>query len=131
VLAHYGVFLDDYFVQIVKALVFAKVIMIGAFLRIPRLLEHKPLIVPVLCNAFLFTVCVVLFDMLEAFVRALIQMATLTGACHEILKHFTYMKLGGALVIFSSFIPFFAFKELARVMGRERMFRLFFSRGVE
>ena len=56
VLAHYEIYLDDYFSGVFKALVIAKVVMIGAFLRISRKFEHKPLIFPVLYKAVLFTI---------------------------------------------------------------------------
>lgn len=104
--------------------------MIGAFLRIDRGLENQPLIFPVLYKTFLFTVWVVIFDMLEALIGAFIKTPALTEAYQTLLNHFNYMKLGGVLVVFFCFIPFFAFKELSRVMGKEQIARLFFNKRI-
>jgi len=76
VLAHYEIYLDDYFSGIFKALEIAKVVMIGAFLRISRKFEHKPL-------------------------------------------------------IFFSFKPFFAFKELLRVLGKKKVRKLLLQKHTE
>jgi hypothetical protein len=130
ILAHHEIYPEDYFFQIIKALVIAKVIMIGAFLRIDRGFENQPLIFPVLYKTLLFTIWVAIFDILEALIGTLIHAPTLTGIHQQLLNHFTYMKLGGALVIFLAFIPFFAFKELSRVMGKEQITRLFFKKRI-
>ena len=130
ILAHHGIYPEDYFFQVIKALVIAKVIMIGAFLRIDRGFENQPLIFPVLYKTLLFTIWVAIFDILEALIGALIHTPTLIGIQQQLLNHFTYMKLGGVLVIFLAFIPFFAFKELSRVMGKEQITRLFFNKRI-
>ncbi len=131
ILAHYDVYLEDYFLGVIKALVFAKVIMIGAFLRIDRGFDNKPLIIPVLYKAFLFTIFVAVFDVAEAFIRELISTQSFSGAVDELSKHFTNIWIGGALVVLVSFIPFFALKELSRVMGEEKILNLFFRKRTE
>jgi hypothetical protein len=125
VLAHYEIYLDDYFSGVLKALVIAKVVMIGTFLRISRKFEHKPLIFPVLYKAVLFTLWVMLFDIVEIFVRIFINNPNFYEAACELKNHLNNLWLGGALLIFFSFIPFFAFKELVRVLGREKVKELF------
>ena len=131
VLAHYEIYLDDYFSGVLKALVIAKVVMIGAFLRISRKFEHKPLIYPVLYKAVLFTIWVMLFDVVEIYIRSFIHSPTLVEAFHELENHLTNLWLGGALLIFFSFIPFFAFKELVRVLGKEKVRELFLQKHAE
>lgn len=131
VLAHYEIYLDDYFSGVVKALVIAKVVMIGAFLRISRKYEHKPLIFPVLYKAVLFTLWVMLFDIVEAFIRIFINNPVFMEAINELKSHLNNLWLGGALLIFFSFIPFFAFKELIRVLGKEKVRELFLHKHTE
>jgi len=131
VLAHYEIYLDDYFSGVVKALVIAKVVMIGAFLRISRKFEHKPLIFPVLYKAVLFTLWVMLFDIAEAFIRIFINNPVFMEAINELKSHMNNLWLGGALLIFFSFIPFFAFKELVRVLGKEKIRELFLHKHAE
>jgi hypothetical protein len=131
VLAHYEIYLDDYFSGVVKALVIAKVVMIGAFLRISRRYEHKPLIFPVLYKAVLFTLWVMIFDIAEAFIRIFITNPVFAEAFSELKNHMNNLWLGGALLIFFSFIPFFAFKELVRVLGKEKVRDLFLRKHAE
>lgn len=131
VLAHYEIYLDDYFSGVIKALVIAKVVMIGAFLRITRKYEHKPLIYPVLYKAVLFTLWVMLFDIVEVFIRIFINNPVLLEAINELKSHLNNLWLGGALLIFFSFIPFFAFKELVRVLGKEKVRELFLKKHTE
>jgi hypothetical protein len=131
VLAHYEIYLDDYFSGVIKALVIAKVVMIGAFLKISRKFEHKPLIIPVFYKAVLFTIWVMLFDVVEEFIRIFISNPVLMESVNELKVHMNKLWLGGALLIFFSFIPFFAFKELVRVLGPERIRELFLQRHAE
>ena len=128
VLAHYGIYLDDYFIGVFKALVIAKVVMIGAFLRISRRFENKPLIVPVIYKAILFTLWVMFFDIVELYIRGFIHTPVFMEAFNELKVHVTKVWLGGAMLIFFTFIPFFAFKELLRVMGKEKINNLFFRK---
>jgi hypothetical protein len=125
VLAHYQIYLDDYFIGVVKALVIAKVVMLGSFLRVSRRFEHKPLIVPVIYKAILFTLWVMIFDVVEVFIRILIKNHALKEAFSELLGHVNNLWLGGAMLIFFIFIPFFAFKELVRVLGVDKVKGLF------
>jgi hypothetical protein len=131
VLAHYEIYLNDYFSGVIKALVIAKVVTIGAFLRISRKFEHKPLIFPVLYKAVLFTLWVMVFDIVEAFIHIFINNPVLTEAFNELKGHMNNLWLGGALLIFFSFIPFFAFKELVRVLGKEKVRELFLHKHSE
>ncbi len=125
-LAQYGVYLDDYFIGLIKALIIAKVIMIGAFLRISRKYENKPLIIPVLYKVLIFLLWVILFDATEGLIRSLIQTQSMAGAFENLMQHhFTKMWLGGVLMVILSFIPFFMLKELSRVIGHKEFTDLF------
>jgi hypothetical protein len=128
VLAHYDIYLDDYFSGVFKALVIAKVVMIGAFLRISRRFEQKPLFVPVIYKAILFTLWVMLFDIFEIYIREFIHSPVFSEAFIGLKVHVNTVWLGGALLIFFIFIPFFALKEMVRVMGNEKIKNLFFRK---
>jgi hypothetical protein len=127
VLADHGIYLEDYFAGVFNAFIIAKVVMIGAFLRISRKFEHKALIIPVLYKALLFTVWVMIFNVFEAFIRGLIKAGDLAEAFNQLKSHADLAWLGSLLLIFFCFIPFFAFKELTRVMGTEKFRGLFFK----
>lgn len=127
-LAHYGIIVEDYFIGLIKALVIAKVIMIGAFLKISKKFENRPLIIPVFYKTILFVLWVILFDVVEGFIRGFIETKNITATFEYLTNHhFTKMWLGGLLFVSLSFLPFFALKELARVIGQEKFRSLFFS----
>lgn len=127
-LAHYGIYIDDYFIALIKALVIGKVIMIAAFLNISKKFEGKPLIIPVLYKVFFFVVFVVLFDIVEELVRGSIHTHSFTAAIEALIhQHFSKMWLGGLLMVTFSFIPFFMLKELSRIMGHRKFRNLFFK----
>lgn len=126
-LAEHGIFLEDYFAGLIKALVIAKVVMIGAFLRISRKYEHKPLIIPTVYKAILFTIWVMLFDIVEIYIGAFIQNPDFAAAFFELKNHVNLVWLGAAVVICVSFLPFFAMKEVSRVMGVSKFRNMFFK----
>lgn len=125
VLAEHGIYLTDYFTGFINALIIAKVVMIGAFLNISRKFEHRPLIIPTLYKAILFTILVMVFNIIEVLIRGLIKTGSFINAIEELKIHIDLAWLGVALLIFIIFIPFFGFKELARALGREKIFGIF------
>jgi hypothetical protein len=118
-LAHYGVSYEDYGVSIIRALVLGKVVLVAEALRLGRGFEGQPLLVPTLYKTLLFTVCVAVFDIVEGLARGLIGGLGPMGAVDEVMGRFGYEWLARALVIFFAFIPFFAVRELRRVLGDE------------
>ena len=127
VLAHYHISYEAYGFSVIKALVLAKVILVAESLRLGRGLEDKPLIVPTLYKAFLFTVCVALFNVAESMIRGFIHGSGLMGAVSEFTSRFDDEFLAGTLVVFFSFIPFFAVRELGQVLGEGKILALFFG----
>jgi hypothetical protein len=128
VLAQHGIVVEDYFVGVIKAAVIAKVVMIGAFLRISRKFENQPLAIPALYKALLFTIWVMLFDILECYIGGLIHTGTMSDAFAGLKTNINPVWFGASLVIFISFLPFFAFKELSRDLGRKEVQGRFFRK---
>jgi hypothetical protein len=128
VLAAYDITYTNYWVAVIEALILAKVIMIGAVLRLGRGLEQKPLIIPTIYKTVVFTLFVGLFSIGEHALKGLWQGKGLTGGLVEFLGKGHHELLGHSLVVFVAFIPFFAVKELGRVLGEEKIRDLFFRR---
>ena len=112
----------------IEAAVLAKVIMVGDILRLGRGLERKPLILPTLYNTVVFSIWVGLFSLLEATVRGLWHKQGLTSGFEEIASKGWYEVLAWAIVLFVAFVPFFALRELDRVLGEGRLRALFWRR---
>ena len=129
ILADYHIGYANWGISFIKALVLAKVIMIGGLVHLGRRLEHKPLILPTLFQSVLFTCWVTLFALVESTVRGLLHGKGWAGALDHLLGESTHEFYAKCLVVFVAFIPFFAFKELGRVLGKGIIWGLFFRKG--
>ena len=128
VLAEYQVLYTNYWFPLIEAAVLAKVIMIGDVFHLGRGLEQKPLIAPTLYRTLVFGAWVAAFHVLEATIRALFQSKGLVGGFEEIVSKGRYELLASVVMVLVAFIPFFALRELRRVMGEGTLWCLFFSR---
>ncbi len=128
ILARYEISYEEYGIALIKALILAKVIMIGDILRLGRRLENKPLIIPTLYKTVVFTLWVVLFSVIESVIRGLLHGKGLAGGLDELMSKGIYEVLAGCLVVFFALIPFFAFRELERALGVGRIRDSFFRR---
>ena len=128
ILAQYHISYEEYGITLIKALVLGKVIMIGDMLRLGRRLEHKPLIYPTLYKTVVFTVWVFLFSILETTVRGLLHGKGFAGGLEELVGGRQYELLAHCLIVFLAFIPFFAFRELERNLGKGRIGDMFLRR---
>lgn len=127
ILAGYKIEYLNYGVAIIEALVLAKVILIAEALHLSRnLFENKPLVYPTLYKSLVFTLFVALFTIAEATVRGSLRGEGLRGWLIEIQGTGKFEFLAHVLMVFFMFIPFFAFKELAKILGKGKIGRLFF-----
>jgi hypothetical protein len=108
---------------LINALVIAKVILIGEYAHLGKKHEAKPLLLAAIYKALLFTLLVFAFHVIEELIRLLIHRGNMATALREI--HIDDL-LGRSLVVFCTFIPLFAFRELQRVLGEEKFRALFF-----
>jgi hypothetical protein len=100
ILAHYEISYEEYGISLIKALVLAKVIMVGDVLHLGRGFSGKPLIFPVLHRTILFSVWVWLFSAAEQIIRGFLQGKGLSGGIHELLGKGEYELLSRCLVTF-------------------------------
>ena len=129
ILADVGIIYTDYGVALIEALIFAKVIMIGDAIGLGRGLESKPLIFPTLLKTTVFTIFFALFVLIEHAIKGLIKGKGAMEGIMEFIGKGPYEVLAGSLVIFVAFIPFFALREVARVLGGEgKILALFFKK---
>jgi hypothetical protein len=108
---------------LINALVVAKVILIGEYAHLGKRHESRPLFFSALYKAFLFTLFVLAFHFVEEIVKQLLHGGNVVTAFRETR---TSELLARTIIIFSIFIPLFAFRELGRVMGEDKFRDLFF-----
>jgi hypothetical protein len=116
----------NYTFAIINALVIAKVILIGEMAHLGRGAEAKALYQAVLYKSFVFGLLVFAFHFVEEFVKRLIHGLPAGTVVHDINVDDL---IGKTIVIFCAFIPLFAFRELGRVMGEDKLHALFFKSG--
>ena len=128
ILREYDIQYLEYWVPLIEAAVLAKVIMVGDIFRLGRGFERAPLLVPTFYRTLMFSVCVAVFSVVEHMVGGLLHGKGLTGGLAEIIDKGRYELLAECVVIFCAFVPFFAFKELEVVLGKDRLRALFWRR---
>ena len=113
--------LDEYRVRywgyafaLINALVITKVIMIGENPKLGKRHEDKSLFVSAIWKAFVFSLLVFAFHIVEEVIKRLIHGADLAKASRELRLDQLATR---AIVVFCIFIPLFAFREFRRVMG--------------
>ena len=126
ILDEYHISYGHYWVSVLEALVLAKVILIGDMVRLGRRFDEKPLMVPTLYKAVVFSLWVGVFSVLEHTIGGLLRGHGLAGGVAELRSTGKYELLARCLITFVAFIPFFAFKELGRVLGEDNIRTLFF-----
>jgi hypothetical protein len=127
-LAAHDITYTNYGIAVIKALILAKVIMIGEVIRLGRGLERKPLIYPTLYKTAVFVVFVGVFTVIEHAIKGLWKGIGVTGGLVEWLGRGHHELLANSLAVFVAFIPFFGVKELGRVLGKDKIRALFFRR---
>ncbi|KPK94616.1 MAG: hypothetical protein AMJ94_01160 [Deltaproteobacteria bacterium SM23_61] len=128
VLAAHDITYTNYWVAVIEALILAKVVMIGDVLHLGRRLEHKPLIYSTLLKTLVFSVFVGAFTLIEHVIKNLWNGKGLAAGLVNFFGKGFHELLAGCLVVFVAFIPFFAFRELGRVLGEGKIRTLFFRR---
>jgi hypothetical protein len=107
---------------IINALVIGKVILIGEMMNIGKRAETRPLYQSVLLKSVIFGLFVFAFHLLEEFIKRLIHHKPNWTVLHEIKLD---ELIGRSIIIFCAFIPLFAFRELRRVLGEEKLYEMF------
>jgi len=111
---------------LIKAFVIAKVILIGQHMHLGKKQEAKPLFFPAVYKAFLFTLLVFGFHLIEEVVKHLLRGGQIGAAFHEMRIDDL---LARSILVFCTFVPLFAFIELRRLIGEGKFLDLFFRRG--
>ena len=112
-----------YGASFINALVVAKVILIGEYARIGRKHEAKPLFYSAIYKAFVFCLLVFAFHLIEEAIKELVHGHRITAAFREMRIDDL---LARTVIIFCTFIPLFAFRELQRVLGDDKFKAILF-----
>ena len=128
ILAAHDIDYTNYGIAVIQAAVLAKVIMLGGVFRLGRGLEKRPLIFSTLYKAVVFSLFVAVFKIIEHIIKGLWKGKGFTQGLADFLEKGPHELLANVLIMFVAFIPFFAYKELERVLGEGKVRELFFQR---
>ncbi len=131
ILSQHDINFEEYGTAFFNAFVLGKVVSIGGMMKLGTKLEHKPLIFSILFKSVIFTIWLAIFNVIEELVSGYFKSNSLQGAIDYLGHHIgTDRYFAGLIVVFTSFIPFFAVKELSRVLGYKTITDLFFKRKI-
>jgi hypothetical protein len=113
-----------YGAALLNALIISKVILIGEYVRLGKKQEARPLIYSSVYKAFVFGLLVFAFHIIEEVIKHLVHGESVTPLFRE--TRIDDM-LSRTVIIFCTFIPLFAFREMRRVLGDEQFRTLLFK----
>jgi magnesium-transporting ATPase (P-type) len=125
-LGRYHISYYNYGAALLNALIITKVILIGEALHYGTKYESRPIFYSAIYKAFLFGLLVFAFHIVEELVKRLIHGQGIVGAFQDIRLDDVIAR---SVIIFCAFIPLFAFRELGRVLGPEKLRSLAFHEG--
>jgi len=128
IVAETGVSYLHYGIALVEALIIAKVILIGRMFGFSRRFDDKPQIVPVFYKTIQYGVLELLFGVVERLVEGWFHKQSIDAIVASIASIGRDELLARVLILIVAFVPFFAFGEIGRVLGAQRLAAMFFSK---
>jgi hypothetical protein len=126
VLRRYEVSYWTYGTAIINALIVAKIILIGRMAHLGRQFEARPLYQSVLYKSLAFGLLLFVFHVVEEVIKRLVHHHSVAGVIRDID---TDQMMARTIIVICAFVPLFAWTELRRVMGEDKLHALFFKRG--
>jgi len=129
ILADAGVQYLNYGIAAIESMIIAKVILIGRAMNIGTRFESRPLVLSVAYKTLTFGLVVLAFGILERIVTGLFHHKTWQEIVETFVSLGIYELMARVLMMMIAFIPMFAFWELGRVVGGDKL-RLYFLGGI-
>ena len=121
VLSQHHLDTEEHAFAVINAFVFAKVLLVGEQLKLGNRFSHRPLIYPVLYKCLVFTVVLIVFHVIESVAVGLWHGHTVVESLPPFLGWNPRGLLAVGVMCFVLLVPFFGFREIARVIGREEL----------
>lgn len=115
-----------YGLALVNSLVIAKIVLIGEAAGIGKSSQNRPLIFSTIHKAAWFTALYMAFVFVEDLLHGLFHHLSFGDALRQIFVTGGVELLSRAIIVFFAFIPFFALREIRRVLGPDKFHDLFF-----
>ena len=116
---------------IVNAFVLAKVMFFAENLHVGENFRNRPLIYPILFKSALFAVILICFHLIEKVIVGALRGKAISESMPAIGSGSLDEMLSVGIIMFVVLIPFFAFREIARIIGEREMRKLLFVHRIE
>ena len=130
VLAHNHIGFKFYGLAAINSLVLAKIMLIAEDMRFTKAFERRSLISPIAYKSALFTMLLISAYLLEEVIVGAFRGKGLAESFPRVGDGTVWGILAMAFVLCLALVPFFAFREMARVMGPAN-FRALILKGAE
>ena len=111
---------------VINALVLAKVILVAEMLHVADNMKHQPLVYSIIFKSVVFSAILISFHLVEEILTGMWHGQSFTQSVPA-LGHGMEGILILGLIMFVVLIPFFAFRELSRVIGEDKLHSLIFQ----
>lgn len=128
ILRQHGISFSSQGFALINALVLAKVMLVAEDINLGRWLHGKPLIYPILHEAFVFAILFICFHIIEHVAVGLFQRETIAASIPAIGGGGFAGLVCVALILFFALIPFFAFRDVGRELGPGRLNAMLFNK---
>jgi hypothetical protein len=126
-LRQHGIDYEMHGFALFNALVLGKVMLVAENMRLARWLPRRPLIYRILFEGFLFSMLFTAFHVLEKLITGLVQGKEAAESVPAIGGGGVPGLASVALILFVMLIPFFAFRNVSRELGRNRLEAMVFG----
>lgn len=126
ILAEANISIETRGLALINALALGKVIAVADAFHLGELSDDVPLIYPTLLKSALFSILLACFKILEVGIVGLIHNRPFQQSITEIAGGTLKGIVCVTLIMFVVLIPFFAYGEVRRVLGEDRLRQLFF-----
>jgi hypothetical protein len=127
-LKEHGISDIKYGMAAINALIFAKVILIGDWMKVGTKSDSQPLLYSVLAKSAAFAALFIVFHFLEDGIIGLFHgktVADMASADAQEMK----VAMVASVIFFVTLLPFFFFREVTRELGSARVRTLLFEQG--
>jgi hypothetical protein len=128
--AKHGLDYTEHGFAIINALVLAKVILVGDYFQLGTRFKDKPLVYPVLHKCLVFSVLLMGFHLAERMIVGIAGGKSASESFAGIGGGTLRSTISMSVLAFVMLIPFFAFRELGRMIGEQKLLSLFLGTGV-
>ncbi len=118
-------------VNLINAVVLGKIIFVAEAFRAGEHFRNKPLIYPILYKSAVFSIILICFHIVEEMIVAIFHGKTIAESIPEMGGGGLEGILIVGVIMFVVLIPFFALREIGRVVGEKELKSLMFGRGTK